>query len=142
MTFTVTAPPADGDELRIGFTMPDGSTQMVRLMAKAAPLTPPAGAGTFEIGATNAATAQNIRDAIALAVANEAGTSLPASSAKAAADAFFAGSAGSPPLRVVGPPATATALAAGTRPTRSSGIRATTPRPIRGPRSPRKSIPR
>jgi flagellar hook-associated protein 3 FlgL len=114
VTFSVTAPPVDGDELRVQMTMPDGSTQTLKLVAKAAPLTPPASAGQFEIGATNAATAQNIRDAISAAVANESVTSLPAASAKAAADAFFAGSLSSPPLRVVGPPATATTLAAGT----------------------------
>lgn len=114
VSFTVTALPADGEEVLVGFTMPDGSSHTMRLMAKAAPLVPPAGAGTFEIGATTAATALNLRNAVALAVASEAQTTLPAASAKAAADAFFAGSEGSPPLRVVGPPATATALAPGT----------------------------
>jgi flagellar hook-associated protein 3 FlgL len=114
VSFTVTAPPVNGDELRIELTMPDGSTETLRLTARNAPLTPPASAGVFEIGATNAATAQNIRDAIAASVASSASITLPSASTKAAADAFFAGSLSSPPLRVVGPPATATALAPGT----------------------------
>jgi flagellar hook-associated protein 3 FlgL len=114
ISFSVTAAPADGDEIRVALTMPDGTTQTLKLTAKAAPLTPPASSGQFEIGATNANTGQNIRDAIAAAIAQEAATSLPSASAKSAADAFFAGSLSAPPMRVVGPPATATALAAGT----------------------------
>jgi flagellar hook-associated protein 3 FlgL len=114
VAFNVTAPPAPGEDIRFELTLPDGSTKAVALTARAAPLTPPATSGEFEIGGSNAATALNIRNAIALAIAQEAGVTLPAASAKAAADAFFAGSLSSPPLRVVGPPATATALAAGT----------------------------
>ncbi len=114
IAFTVTALPAPGEELRFELTMPDGSTKAVSLAARAAPLTPPSNAGEFEIGGTTAATALNIRNAIAAAVTQEAATALPEASAKTAADAFFAGSINSPPLRVVGPPAIATALAAGT----------------------------
>jgi flagellar hook-associated protein 3 FlgL len=84
------------------------------LTARTGPITPVADAGQFQIGATPAATAANLRTSIAAAISREASTALPSASAKAAANAFFAGSNNSPPLRVVGPPATATALAAGT----------------------------
>jgi flagellar hook-associated protein 3 FlgL len=114
ISYTVTAPPADGEEVRFQLTLPDGTTRSLAIVARNAPLTPPSSAGAFEIGATNAATALNLRNAVAAAIAGEATTALPSASAKAAADAFFAGSLSSPPLRVVGPPATATALAAGT----------------------------
>ncbi len=114
ITFTVAANPAAGEQVRFELTMPDGTKQSVALTAKAAPLSPVASAGEFEIGVTPAATATNLRAALGLALDREATTSLPSASAKAAADAFFAGSLNSPPLRVSGPPATATALVAGT----------------------------
>jgi flagellar hook-associated protein 3 FlgL len=114
IAFNVTANPADGEQVRLELTMPDGSKQTVELTAKAAPLSPVASAGEFEIGVTPAATAANLRTALGLALDRESVTTLPSASAKAAADAFFAGSLNSPPLRVSGPPATATALVAGT----------------------------
>jgi flagellar hook-associated protein 3 FlgL len=83
------------------------------LTARAA-LSPAASAGEFLIDVTPAATAANLRAALGFAMDREAMTTLPSASAKAAADAFFAGSINSPPLRVSGPPATATALVAGT----------------------------
>jgi flagellar hook-associated protein 3 FlgL len=114
VAFAVTAAPADGEEVRFELTLPDGTKQSIALTARTGPLTPPSSASYFEIGATNAATGQNLRDAVAAAVTREAATSLPGASAKTGADSFFAGSLGSPPLRVVGAPATATVLAAGT----------------------------
>jgi flagellar hook-associated protein 3 FlgL len=114
ITFNVAANPLDGQQVKFELTMPDGTKQAVALTARAAPLSPTASAGEFEIGATPAATAATLRTALGLALDREATTTLPSASAKAAADAFFAGSINSPPLRVSGPPATATALVAGT----------------------------
>jgi flagellar hook-associated protein 3 FlgL len=113
ITFNVTANPADGEQVRLELTLPDGTKQSVSLTA-ATSLSPAATAGGFQIGATPAATATNLRAALGLALDREAATSLPAASAKTAASAFFAGSVNAPPLRVSGPPATATALVAGT----------------------------
>jgi flagellar hook-associated protein 3 FlgL len=110
----ITANPADGEEVRFELTMPDGTKQSVALAARTGPLLPAGDAGNFEIGVTPAATATNLRLAIAAVMNREASTSLPAASANTAADAFFAGSINSPPLRVSGPPAAATALVAGT----------------------------
>jgi flagellar hook-associated protein 3 FlgL len=106
IAYNVTALPADGEEVRFELTLPDGGTQQIALTARTAPISPVASASAFEIGGTPAATALNLRNAIAAAVAREAGTTLPTASAKAAAS--------NPPQRVVGPPATATALAPGT----------------------------
>jgi flagellar hook-associated protein 3 FlgL len=114
ISFTITANPVDGDQVRFELTMADGSKQAIALNARTGPLTPAGDAGNFEIGATPAATGANLRLAIAAVMNREATTSLPAASAKAAAAAFFAGSTNNPPLRVSGPPATATALVAGT----------------------------
>jgi len=114
ITFNVTANPAAGEGVRIQLALPDGSTQDVALLARVGPSAAAGDAAGFDIGATPAATAANLRAALAAVLDREAATTLPAASAKAGADAFFAGSLSSPPLRVVGPPATATALAAGT----------------------------
>jgi flagellar hook-associated protein 3 FlgL len=114
LSFNVAANPVDGNEVRFELTLPDGSKQTIALVAKNAPLSPVGSSGAFEIGATPAATASNLRLAISAALDKEATTSLPSASAKTAADAFFAGSINTPPLRVSGAPATATALVAGT----------------------------
>jgi flagellin-like hook-associated protein FlgL len=114
VSFNVTANPAPGEEIRLGLRFPDGSIQPIVLKATAGPVTPPADAGGFEIGATPAATAANIRQALADMMARETTTNLPAASAQTASVAFFAGSENNPPQRVSGPPATATALVAGT----------------------------
>jgi len=114
IAFNVAANPAAGNEVRFELTMPDGSKQAIALAARAAPSSSVADAGGFEIGVTPAATAANLRASIAAVMNREATTTLPAASALAASKAFFAGSTNAPPLRVSGPPATATALVAGT----------------------------
>lgn len=114
IAFTVAANPAAGEQVRFELAMPDGSTQTIALTARTGPTAAAGDAGGFDIGGTPAATAANLRLAIAAVMDREAATSLSAASAKTAADAFFAGSIGSPPMRVAGPPATATALVAGT----------------------------
>jgi flagellin-like hook-associated protein FlgL len=114
VTFTVTANPAAGDEIRLQLTMPDLSTKDIVLTARIGPTTPAGDAGGFDIGATPAATAANVRTALAAMMDREATITLPPASAMAASKAFFNGTPSAPPLRVVGPPATATTLAAGT----------------------------
>jgi flagellar hook-associated protein 3 FlgL len=114
VNFNVAANPTAGEEVRVELTMPGGSTQVVKLVATAPPMLPPANTGGFEIGATPAATAANLRAALSAALDSQADSTLSAASALAASEAFFSGNETTPPLRVVGPPATATSLAAGT----------------------------
>ena len=114
VSFNVAANPVANDQVRVEVTLPDQTKKTLTLVAQNAPLTPPASAGAFEIGATPAATATNLRAALAAALTTESATSLPSASAKAASNAFFAGSINNPPQRISGPPATATALVAGT----------------------------
>ena len=102
------ATPNPGDSIQFNFTLPDGTSQNVTLQATA---NSPPGANQFTIGVTPGATATNLQAALTTAVGNLAQTALPAASAIAAANNFFSSS---PPLRVSGAPATATALVAGT----------------------------
>jgi flagellin-like hook-associated protein FlgL len=115
---TVNAPqPKAGDTVSFDLKLnADGSTQTVTLTANA---NGSGGAGTFAIGATPAATADNIRAALQNAVSVAASTTLTAASALTASNDFFAGSISSPPMRVVPPPPpatleTATSYASGT----------------------------
>ncbi len=116
VTFTVTANPAAGEEIRLQLTLPDKSTRDIVLTARTGPSTPAGDAGGFDIGATPAATAANIRTALAAMMDGEATTSLPAASAMAGSESFFNWSGGPPPgpQRVAGPPATATGFVTGT----------------------------
>ncbi len=99
--------PNNGDTISYTFTLPDGTSQTVQLQAASSPSP---GANQFAIGATSAATAANLQAALTAQIAQIGQTSLPAASAVAAANNFF----DQPPMRVSGPPATATALVAGT----------------------------
>ncbi len=111
-SITVGSQPAAGDTVTVTLGLPDGTTETVSLRAG-----PASGAvGTpFAIGATEADTAANIATALGTALGGLVGTTLPAASAIKAAGDFFAGTAGSPTMRVAGPPyATATSLVAGT----------------------------
>ena len=103
--------PANGDTIKFSFNLPDGTTQDLTLTATSS-ATP--GPNQFTIGATTGATAVNLQAALQSGVAKIADTSLYAASAMAAADNFFNVDAANPPLRVNGPPATATSLIAGT----------------------------
>lgn len=98
----VTGTPSVGDTLRVSLTLPDGSKQEITLTARAD------GASgteheTFAIGADADATAANLRAALGNALTHHADRALSAASAQKAAGDFFAGSNGSPPLRVPGP---------------------------------------
>jgi flagellar hook-associated protein 3 FlgL len=100
--------PNPGDSIQFQLTLPDGSTQTISLQATTSS---PPGANQFTIGATPANTATNLQAALTSAITGLTQTALPAASAMAAANDFFA----DPPLRVNGsPPNTSTALVNGT----------------------------
>jgi hypothetical protein len=100
--------PNSGDSIQVQLTLPDGSTQTVSLQATT---NAPPGANQFTIGASASATAGNLQTALTTAIGGLAQTALPAASAMAAANNFFA----DPPQRVNGsPPDTSTALVNGT----------------------------
>ncbi len=79
--------PNDGDTIAFQLTLPDGTTQQISLQATSS-ATP--GTGQFSIGATPAATATNLRNALTSTITNLAQTTLPAASAIAAGNNFFA----------------------------------------------------
>lgn len=99
--------PSAGEGVTFTFALPDGTSQSIALTASNTTPTP---AGSFAIGATPAATAASLKAALTDAIATLSNTSLVAASAMQASQNFF----GSPPLRVSGSPASATALVAGT----------------------------
>jgi flagellar hook-associated protein 3 FlgL len=114
VTFNVAANPAQGSEVRVELTLPGGSTQVVSLTAYDPLAVPPGNQGGFAIGATPAATAANLRAALAGALDGHASTTLPPASALAASNAFFAGNEQTPPQRIPAPAATATGFIPGT----------------------------
>ncbi|HEY1474438.1 MAG TPA: flagellar biosynthesis protein FlgL [Pseudolabrys sp.] len=99
--------PSNGDSITFTFSLPDGTSQTLRLQATTSA---PPGANQFTIGGTPAATAANLQAALTAGVSQIGSTSLSAASAMAASNDFF----GDPPQRVSGSPATATALVDGT----------------------------
>ena len=100
--------PNPGDQLNITLSMPDGTTQSIKLTATT---TSPPPTGSFTIGATPAATAANLQTALTTSITTVANTSLVAASAMEASSNFF----DQPPQRVSGPPFnTATSLVNGT----------------------------
>jgi flagellar hook-associated protein 3 FlgL len=104
--------PNPGESISFNLTLPDGSSQTVTLQATTAS---PPGTDQFTIGANPDATASNLQSVLSTAVGNLAQTALPAASAMAAANNFFAeppqivNATGSPPDY-----ATATSLTNGT----------------------------
>ncbi len=108
MSIDFTGLPSEGQTVDFRFTLPDGTQEVIKLIATTS--TSP-GPDTFTIGATPAATAVNLQATLTASIGKLASTSLVAASAMTAADNFFNGT----PQRVVGPPFnTATALVAGT----------------------------
>ena len=99
--------PNNGDTISYTFTLPDGSSQTLKLTATTS-ATP--GANQFSIGATPALTAANLQAALSAGITQIGATSLSAASAVAASNDFF----DDPPQRVSGSPATATSLVNGT----------------------------
>lgn len=83
--------PAAGDTVTITLGLRDGTSTTLTLTASST--TPPTGSTTqFQIGATAADTATNLRATLAAAVGGSAATTLAASSASVASQDFFAGS--------------------------------------------------
>jgi len=78
--------PNSGEQVKFGFTLPDGSTESITLTASSAT---PLAAGSFAIGATPSATAANLNAALTTAVGKLANTALVAASAMQASDDFF-----------------------------------------------------
>ena len=93
--------PNAGDTVTLRFNLPDGSSANLTLTAT--DKSPP-DANQFTIGASAAATANNLQSALATAVGKLAATSLTAASAVTASNDFFSADSNNPPQRVDGPP--------------------------------------
>jgi flagellar hook-associated protein 3 FlgL len=96
-----TSNPNAGEQVTIGFTLPDGTTQNLTLTATTAS---PPGANQFTIGATPTATAANLQAALTTSIGKIGATTLSAASAMAASNDFFNTDGANPPQRVDGPP--------------------------------------
>jgi flagellar hook-associated protein 3 FlgL len=107
MSVNFSGVPNPGETVQFRFNLPDGTNELITLTATTS-ATP--GPNEFTIGLDADATAANVQAALTDSVETLANTALVAASAVAAADNFFNGT----PQRVSGPPATATALVAGT----------------------------
>jgi flagellar hook-associated protein 3 FlgL len=104
LTVSLTQQAAEGDTVRLTLNLPDGTTDDIVLTAASTATS----SGQFQIGATPADTAANLRSAIVTQLATHAQTTLAAASSMVAANAFFAAGPGTPPKRVdLTPPATA-----------------------------------
>ncbi|PVB59279.1 flagellar protein [Labrenzia sp. 011] len=110
--FAFTGQPDLGETISIELSMPPDHTDTISIELTAA-LTNE-GEGSFVVGADLEETAQNLRDAIAAEIENQAMTTLRAVSDAWASDEFFSTFAGEEPQRVDGPPYdSATAMTAG-----------------------------
>ncbi len=106
LSVAVTTQPLEGDTVTLGFTLPDGTEQAIKLKA----VTGTPAAGEYQIGADVDATAANLAAALQTQLTKTTNTELAAASNCAAADNFF-NAQGQPVLRVQGPAfASATAL--------------------------------
>jgi flagellar hook-associated protein 3 FlgL len=102
--------PTEGEMVTISLTLPDGTTEAVRLIAVTSPGEP----GSFVVGPDADTTAANFNAALTTQLQTLAEGTMTTASAYAAAENFFFGQGGQP-MRVDGPPYdTATALVAGT----------------------------
>ena len=97
LTVDFAANPSVGEQITIGFTMPDGTTQSLTMKATASS---PAGPDEFTIGVDGTETATNLMNALKASIGKIADTTLTTASAAAASDNFF----DNPPQRVSGPP--------------------------------------
>jgi flagellin-like hook-associated protein FlgL len=102
ITLGVTGVPAAGEQVRVGLTLPDGSTEEIVLTVKSPDDVSAVAPGEFRIGATPAETAANMRASFDAALKTEANTSLVAASAMQAGNEFFDTPAGAEPARVAG----------------------------------------
>ena len=100
--------PAEGEQVKFTFNLPDGTTEDITLTASSATPLP---AHTFAIGANPAATAAHLNAALNTSIGKLANGPLVAASAVTAGDNFF----DQPPMRVGTTPfGAATTLVAGT----------------------------
>ena len=107
-----TGQPNLGETISVELTMAPDHTDTVTIEFTAA--TSAENEGTFAIGADLEETAQNLRDALAAEIENQAQTTLRAVSDEWAAEEFFTTYGGEEPQRIDGPPYdTATALTGG-----------------------------
>ncbi|QQR40266.1 hypothetical protein [Devosia rhizoryzae] len=107
--FTFTTPPAAGDSVTLGFTLPDGTETQITLRAVTTAKSPPA-ADEFVIGADASATAGAFKAALEGSLQKSTASEMAAASTFAASENFF-NAAGEPVLRVAGnDPFNATAL--------------------------------
>ena len=107
ITINLGSNPNAGDTISFALTLPDGSSQTISLQATTAS---PPGANQFTIGADQTATGANLQTALGTAIGNLAQTALPAASAIAASNNFFA----DPPQIVTPPYSSAMTLTNGT----------------------------
>ncbi len=107
-----TGQPAVGETIKVELSLPPSHSETVTIELTAASS---AGSdGTFAIGADLEETAQNLRDALAAEIENQAQTTLRTASDAWAASQFFNTYGGTEPQRVAGPPFdSATALTGG-----------------------------
>lgn len=112
VSFATTGQPTLGETLELRLRMPSGRDVSVRLTAT----TEVKKTGDFALGATPAATAQNMRSALLGAIDRMVASELRADSTLVASDRFFDVSDGQAPQRVdiVTTPEAATAVRAGT----------------------------
>lgn len=103
ITLGVTGQPNPDETVRVGLTLPDGSTEEIKLTAMAADDTSEPQNGQFRIGATADETAANMQAAFDTQLKKTADTALVAASAIQAGNDFFdASSKGEEPTRVAG----------------------------------------
>lgn len=102
ITLGVTGAPVAGEAVRVGVTLPDGSTEEITLTAKSADDATEVAPGEFRIGASPAETAANMRASFDGALKTKASTALVAASAMQAGEEFFNVAPGAEPARVAG----------------------------------------
>ncbi|GJD93119.1 hypothetical protein [Methylobacterium iners] len=88
-SFTVSAPPTDGDTVTVTLGLRDGTSTTITLTAKASGT---ASAGQFLINSDPAVTATNLQNALSASLDASASTTLAAASSVVASQDFFAGS--------------------------------------------------
>lgn len=98
----LTGQPNVGETVRVGLTLPDGSTEEITLTAKAADDASALGDGEFRLGATGAETVANMRASFDSALNAKASSALVAASAMQAGEEFFNVAPGAEPARVAG----------------------------------------
>jgi flagellar hook-associated protein 3 FlgL len=102
VTLGLTGQPRSGETVRVGMTLPDGSTEEITLTVKAEGDASALGDGEFRVGATAADTASNMQASFDLALKTRADTALTAASAVQASEEFFNVAPGAEPARVSG----------------------------------------